>query len=116
MADEKKVPHTGINTHVARARGYAADALIEPGEFVPPDVPIADIDDDGGWMEPVDKKTARMLQAADEATDKQPGDVDLTKLSPEALEAMAAERGINVGGLNKKQLIDAIKAAHAQTA
>lgn len=45
---EETVPHTGINTHVATARGYAKDSIIEPGQFVPDDVPIADAED--GWM------------------------------------------------------------------
>lgn len=116
MADEKKVPHTGANTHVATRRGYAQDTIIEPGQMVPEGVPIAHIDDEGGWMDDVDKKAARMLQAANEATDKNSKDVDLTQLDEAALQAMAAERGINVGGLSKKQLIDAIKAAAAQTA
>lgn len=111
MADKKQVENTGINTHRATARGFGADQLVEPEQFVPPGVPVSE-----KWMEPVDKKTARMLQAADEATDKQPKDIDLTKLNVSALQALAAEHGINVDGLTKRELIDAIKAAAAQTA
>jgi hypothetical protein len=102
MANKKE---TGINTHRATERGYAGGELIEPNDFVPAGYPVGD------WMESVDG-SAKLARAVDEALDPLPDDVDLTQLSKPALEAMAAERGINVGTLSKTDLITAIKAAH----
>lgn len=33
---------TGVNTHVATHRGYAHGRIIEPGEFVPHEIAVAD--------------------------------------------------------------------------
>lgn len=113
MANMKR---TGSDTHVATQRGYAinsqgAGELVEPNEMVPADVPVSE-----EWMRPVKKSEAALLGAAEEATALKPKDVDLTKLDEPALQAMAAERGINVEQagkkLNKKELIAAITAAH----
>jgi hypothetical protein len=107
---------TGDNTHRATARGYAIPAgtsdgvLIEDGEIVPANVPISE-----EWMEPLNKKTARLTDAVNEAQQDHPTDVDLTKLDKAALQAMAAERGINVDGLGKADLITAIKAEREPT-
>jgi hypothetical protein len=107
MANRK---NTGNQTHRATQRGYAAGQLIEEGEFVPEDVPVSD-----EWMEPLDKKEAKLTAAVNEAQDESPKDTDLTQLSKQALEAMAAERGVNVGGLSKADLITAIKAEREPT-
>lgn len=111
MADKKK---TGAETHRATQRGYVVDStskagvLIEPGEIVPAGIPV------GEWMEPIKKGEVARIAAAEEATDKHPKDVDLTKLDTSALQAMAAERGINVEQAGKKlskaDLIAAINA------
>jgi hypothetical protein len=103
----KKAAKTGINTHRATQRGYANGVLVETGDYVPDGIAVSK-----DWMERVDGKTDRLEDAVNEALDPLSKDVDLTKLSKPALEAMAAERGINVDGLGKDQLITAIKAAH----
>jgi hypothetical protein len=112
MADVKK---TGSDTHRATQRGYATDpkshagVLVEQGEMVPANIPVSD-----EWMEPVKKSDRALAGAIDEANDLHPKDVDLTKLNVAALQAMAAERGINAEQdgqiLSKKDLIAAIKA------
>lgn len=109
---------TGANTHRATTSGYAKTGkdktgfvLVPAGEFVPAGNVVSE-----EWMEEVSKKDAKVIRAAQEAEDPQPGDVDLTQLSEPALQALAAERGVNVKGLNKKDLIAAIKAAHAKDA
>lgn len=119
MAEVKK---TGANTHRATRRGYAVDnetgagTLVEEGEMVPAGTPVAHVDDhENGWMEPVKKGDRDLAAAIEEGMDPLPKDVDLTKLSKPALEAMAAERGINAGGLSKSDLIDAIKASDDPT-
>lgn len=112
----KKAAKTGTNTHRATMRGYAiqvgegSGVLVEEGEIVPPNVPVSD-----EWMEKLDKGEAKVAGAVAEAQDENPKDVDLTALSKSALEAMAAERGINVKGLSKDDLITAIKAEREPT-
>lgn len=106
---------TGSETHIATQRGYAVDpttaagVLVEPGEFVPAGIAVSE-----EWMKPVKKAERAALGAQAEALDPHPKDVDLTKLNVTALQAMAAERGINVEQdgktLTKNELIDAIKA------
>ena len=116
MADaEKKIAKTGAHTHRATERGYADGQLIEEGEFVPAGVPVSE-----NWMDKVSKKDAALLAASEEAIDPKPKDVDLTALTVAALQAMAAERGINVKqdgkALNKDELIAAINAGFAKDA
>lgn len=100
---------TGVDTHRATERGYVTDPdsgaghLVEAGELVPAGFPV------GEWMEPV-KGSKALAGAIEEAGELHPKDADLTQLSKPALEAMAAERGINVKGLSKDELITAIKA------
>jgi hypothetical protein len=106
MAEEKKVETTKAGSHRAIDRGYAGGEIIEAGQLVPPGVPVSE-----AWMEPV-SGSARLARAVEEAQNPQPGDVDLTQLSKAALEAKAAEHGINVRGLSKDDLIAAIKAAY----
>jgi hypothetical protein len=106
---------TGGRTHIATQRGYGARELVEEGEFGPAGVPVSD-----SWMKKVSAKEAALLGAEQEATDLKPKDVDLEPLSLAALQAMAAERGINVEqkgkALGKDDLIAAIKAARATDA
>lgn len=106
---------TGSHTHRANQRGYAAGQLIEEGEFVPAGVTVSDV-----WMDPVPAKDRAVLAATEEALDPHPKDVDLTQHSVVSLQAMAAERGINIEQdgktLTKKELIAAINAAHATDA
>lgn len=111
---------TGDNTHRATQRGYAipqtdpvearAGVLVEQGEMVPAKTPVSE-----EWMEPVKSGDRRLAQAVEEAGQDHPTDVDLTALSKSALQAMAAERGINVNGLGKEDLITAIKAEREPT-
>lgn len=106
----KKAPKTGDNTHVANQRGYALGQLIEDGELVPAGVIVSDV-----WMDKI-KGNKELAAAVEEALDPHPKDVDMTALSKPALEAMAAERGINVAGLSKADLITAIAAAREKDA
>jgi hypothetical protein len=101
---------TGSDTHRATARGHAQGQLIEEGEVVPAGTPISE-----EWMEQVKKGVHALSGAIQEAQADHPGDVDLTKASKSALEAMALERGINVQGLSKDDLIVAIKAEREPT-
>lgn len=115
---------TGSNTHRATMRGYAipvatdanpqpAGVLVGPQDdtdIVPAGVPVST-----EWMEPIKKGVSGLAAAVDEAQAEHPSDVDLTQLSKAALEAMAAERGINVAGLSKADLITAIKAEREPT-
>jgi hypothetical protein len=111
---------TGGNTHRATQRGYAipqtdppearAGVLVEEGEIVPANVPVSET-----WMEPIKKADRQLTRALEEAGDEAPKDADLTALSKSALEAMAAERGINVKGLSKDDLITAIRAEREPT-
>lgn len=107
---------TGANTHRATQRGYAipenteAGILVEEGEIVPADVAVSD-----EWMEPIAAKDRRLARAVEEAQDESPKDADLTALSKSALQAMAAERGINVKGLSSEDLITAIRAEREPT-
>jgi hypothetical protein len=110
-----KVKRTGSNTHMATARGYAinsagAGELVEPEDIVPADVPVSD-----EWMRPLSKHDARLQDAVREGQDPIKRDVDYTQLTLAALQALAAERGINVEGLKKDDLITAIKAADDPT-
>lgn len=117
-ADEYEL--TGDNTHRATQRGYAipqvdppearAGVLVEEGEVVPAKVPVSDT-----WMEPLKKGEGKLARAVQEALDESPKDTDLTALSKSALEAMAAERGVNVKGLSKEDLITAIRAEREPT-
>jgi hypothetical protein len=112
----KAAAKTGHDTHRATMRGYAiasgsaAGQIVEEGEIVPANVPVSE-----EWMEKLDKKEAKLTAAVNEAQDENPKDTDLTALSKPALEAMAAERGINVSGLSKADLITAIKAEREPT-
>jgi hypothetical protein len=123
MADEKK---TGPNTHRATKRGYAVvegvGTLVEEGEMVPAGVPVAidpahddDAEHENGWMAPVKKSNRALNAALEEGLDPLKKDVDLTKLAVPALQALAAERGINVEqdgkSLSKAELVAAIKGA-----
>lgn len=103
---DKEIELTGSNTHRANQPGYASGVLLAAGDFVPAGIPVSE-----NWMDEVDGN-AKLERAVNEALDPQPGDVDLTQLSKAALEAKAAEHGINPGGLTKPELITAIKAAY----
>lgn len=101
MAEAKM---TTAVSHRATERGYAGGELVEPGDLVPAGTPV------GSWMELIAKREQTLARAVEEAQDPIHRDVDLTALSKQALEAMAAERGINVKGLSKDDLITAISA------
>lgn len=73
--------------------------------MVPADQPISD-----AWMEKIGKKDRALAGAVAEALDPHPKDVDLTKLNVAALQALAADAGINVDGLSKGDLITALNA------
>lgn len=104
-----KKNETGVNTHRATQRGYAKGMLIEPEDFVPDGVTISD-----AWMEEVEG-SAKRARAVREAQADHPGDPNLEALSKAALEAMAAERGVNTAGLSKDDLIVAIRAEREPT-
>lgn len=107
----EKTKKTGSLTHRAIQRGYAVDpnsaagVIVEEGEMIPAGIAISDV-----WMERVKGVDSALERAVEEALDLKPKDTDLNALSKAALEAMAAERGINVTGLSKADLITAITA------
>lgn len=107
---EAKTKETGSRTHRATQRGYGAGQLVEEGMIVPPGVPVST-----EWMEPIKAKDRAVESAVEQGQQAKKDDVDLTALSLAALEAMAAERGIDAKQdgkkLTKPELITAIKAA-----
>lgn len=114
---------TGENTHKATRRGYAVDPktgagiLVEEGDLVPADQPIALEDDhENGWMVPVKKGDQALAAALGEALDPLRKAPDLSQLKRPALEAMAAERGVNVNkSLSDDDLRQAINTADEPT-
>lgn len=52
------IERTKHESHRATERGYAGGELIEPGEFVPADVPI------GSWMEGAESAPASVKRSA----------------------------------------------------
>lgn len=73
----------------------------------PGDVFVTDLDPEDGWEE-----VTTAEKAAIDASSKQPGgDVDLDSLTVAALQALAATKNVVSTGLNKADLITAIKAA-----
>lgn len=109
VSADRKYATTGVNTHVATQRGYSKGILLEEGDLVPDGVPVSD-----EWMKEVEGSGKR-ARAVREAQADHPGDTDLNALSKSALEAMAAERGVNVDGLTKADLIAAITAEREPT-
>lgn len=59
-----------------------------------------------------DEKTTAEKAAIEASTEKVPGDAPLENLDLAALRAVAVEKHVNADGLNKKELITAIKAAN----
>jgi hypothetical protein len=96
--------------YVATDRGYADGRIIEPGER------FATKADQGSWMEPVKKASAkqgRLERAVSDTQSPISDDADLTTFSVEALQAHALSLGLtNATGLSKDDLIAAIRAAH----
>lgn len=89
-------------SYIAPADVYTAGVYTKAGEVFVTDAPKGE-----GWIE----KTPAEAHVI-EASDPQPKDPPLESLSLEALKAVAVTKNVNVTGLNKKQLIDAIKAAN----
>lgn len=94
-----------MGSYRAKERGYIRGELKEPGEIFSAE------NFTGKWAEPLNKTEAKVARASEEALSQQPDDVEIQNLAPEALQAMCAERGIDPKGLNKKQMVNAIKAA-----
>lgn len=57
----------------------------------------------------ISEEVAHVMEAS---LDKVPGDPPIEGLGLEALKALAVTKNVNVESMNKKQLIDAIKAAN----
>lgn len=108
-AKPKRLTKTKVGSHRATRRGYVHGEIIEEGKPVPADTVISD-----EWMEETEG-SGRRARAVAEAHQDHPTDVDLTKLEKAALQAMAAERGVNVGGLSREDLIAAIRAEREPT-
>lgn len=94
---------TKAKTYTAPHAVYTGGRMYDPGEPFTTDAPKGK---EWDTISPVEK-------AAAEASDpKNQQDIDYTKMSKSALEAVAAEKGVNPSGLSKDDLIDAIKAAN----
>jgi len=81
---------------------FTADQYTKAGEVFVTDAPKGE-----KWEE----KTTAEVHAIDASTDKVPGDPPLESLSVDALKAVAVTKHVNPEGMNKKELITAIKAA-----
>jgi hypothetical protein len=114
----EKIPRTKANSHRATARGYAvpddangAGVLVEDGEIVPANVPVAD-----EWMEKISKKSSAAEDAVLEAQQPLKDDPDYTQLSISSLQTLATDAGVtSIKGLSKDDLIAAIKAQRDNT-
>lgn len=69
---------------------------------------VTDADKGELWEE----KTPEEAHTIQASTEQVPSDAPLESLGVEALKAVAVTKNVNVTGMNKKQLIDAIKAAN----
>lgn len=69
---------------------------------------VTDADKEDTWTE-VTPEEAHIDAAS---IDKVPNDVPIEGMSVAALQALAATKNVNTTGMNKRQLIDAIKAAN----
>lgn len=85
---------------------FTAGIYTKAGEPFVTDAPKGD-----AW----DEKTPAEAHAIEGSLNKIPGDPPLEGLSLESLKAVAVTHNINVTGLSKSQLIDAIKAANEPT-
>lgn len=81
--------------------------LVAAGDLVPANTLVSETS-----MDKVKPANRELLAATQEALDPFDKDVDLTQLSLAALQARAAERGIDAGKLKKDDLVAVIKAAH----
>lgn len=92
---------TNPKAYTAPHAVYVEGKLYKPGEvFVTDDTPGKD------W-----ERVTTAEKAAIEASEPLAGDPPLESLSKAALEAIAIERRVDPTGLNKQQLLAAIKAA-----
>jgi hypothetical protein len=82
---------------------YTAGVYTKAGDVFVTDAPKGD-----DWEEKTPQE-AKIIQAS---TEDLPSDPPLESLGVEALKAVAVTKNVNVTGMNKKQLIDAIKAAN----
>lgn len=91
-----------VKTYVADRDVYVEQQYFKAG------VPFATSDKPGeGW----DELKPAEAQAISASVEQVPADAPLEELGVEALRAVAVTKHVNVAGMSKKQLIDAIKAA-----
>lgn len=95
-----------LKTYKATERGYVDGRIIEADQVFSTTAPK------GEWMEPVRSKESEAARAVQEAQDPKPSDIDLEKVSGDALTAYALQFGINRGRLGDDKLRDAIRAAY----
>lgn len=101
-------------TYRATARGYVDGSIVEAGQVFSTRMPK------GSWMEPVGKASGKKARLADAIDDTQSPLNDhpaLETFSLEALQAKALDLGLtDASGLDKDDLITAIRAAHVNEA
>lgn len=94
-------------TYRAIERGYDGKRLREPGDVFTTDIPK------GTWMEEIDAKTGKAIEAAEiAASQSERADPDYESLNKTALTAIAAEKGVPHDGLTKAELVDALNAVN----
>lgn len=89
-------------TYTSTMPAYVDGKYYQPGEPFVTDAPKGK-----DWSE-----ISKVEKAAADAAQDDPGDPPLEKLSLEALKAVAVTKKVNPEGLNKGELITAIKAAN----
>src|SRR6478736_5467505 len=94
--------HSQPKAYTAPHDVYTAGIYTRAGEVFVTDAPKGK-----EW----DEKTPAEAHIIEASTESLPGDPPLEELGVEALKAVGVTKHVNVTGLNKKQLIDAIKAA-----
>lgn len=100
-AKAKETPEPKMYT--ATKDVYVGSTYYKAGE------PFVTTDDAADFWTEIDHETGQTMKAA---LEKVPGDAPLDGLSVDALQAVAVTKNINVTGMDKDQLITAIKAAN----
>lgn len=95
--------HSNPTAYTAPHDVYTSGIYTKAGEVFVTDSPKGD-----GWEDKTPAE-AKVIQAS---TNEIPTDPPIESLGVEALKAVAVTKNVDVTGLNKKQLIDAIKAAN----
>jgi hypothetical protein len=110
MAARKKSDNDTAKDETPSPKAYISETdVYTAGKFTKAgDVFVTEADANDDWTE-VDPATRNIIDAS---TQKVPADVPLDQMSDEALQGMAASKHVNTDGMDREQLITAIKAVN----